>query len=28
VEPPDYLAILPWNNDRLVRLYIDMPWGF
>lgn len=24
---PDYLPILPWNKDLLVRLYFDMPWG-
>ncbi len=23
----DYLAILPWDNDTLVRIYVDMPWG-
>ncbi|MEC4727485.1 hypothetical protein HWQ46_18225 [Shewanella sp. D64] len=28
VDDPGYLAILPWNNDTLVRLYIDMPWDF
>ena len=28
VSAPDYLAILPWNSDTLVRLYIDMPWEF
>ncbi|MCG9728704.1 hypothetical protein L1D44_02385 [Shewanella sp. Isolate13] len=24
---PDYLPILPWDRDTLVRVYIDMPWG-
>ncbi|MGS0681279.1 hypothetical protein ACVBIL_08975 [Shewanella sp. 125m-7] len=24
---PDYLAILPWDRDTLVRIYVDMPWG-
>lgn len=28
VDDPDYLAILPWSNDTLVRVYIDMPWDF
>ncbi|QFU24303.1 hypothetical protein FM038_020555 [Shewanella eurypsychrophilus] len=27
LDDPDYLPILPWNNDSLVRVYIDMPWG-
>lgn len=24
---PDYLPILPWDRDTLVRIYVDMPWG-
>ncbi|PHQ76665.1 MAG: hypothetical protein COB74_01215 [Shewanella sp.] len=28
VDDPDYLPILPWDKDTLVRVYIDMPWDF
>lgn len=28
LDDPDYLPILPWDNDTLVRVYIDMPWDF
>ncbi|EDQ02132.1 hypothetical protein [Shewanella benthica] len=28
VDDADYLPILPWDKDTLVRVYIDMPWDF
>ncbi|AQS37928.1 hypothetical protein Sps_02776 [Shewanella psychrophila] len=28
LDDSDYLPILPWDNDTLVRVYIDMPWDF
>ncbi|SQH78235.1 protein of unknown function [Shewanella benthica] len=28
VDDADYLPILPWDKDTLVRFHIDMPWDF